>query len=201
MDGCEETLIIPQELTDDSGKTKKVEAIGQFAFNACGDKDVTNGITCSNVLSKYIKVVKTYGLGWMIDVTSFEIEVGSCLERIEYLGLAHMSYENKSESDRSCILELPSTVTSIAEHGLDWNNLIKTIYYCDSTNLSNYSALVNRVSNPDIKVTSSYTYPKIFRDYTPKKDSSCIAEAEGICDKYKPEASPPPLTLRKLRSN
>ena len=43
INGCEETLEIPHELTDESGKTKKVEVIGQYAFNLCGDKD-SNGI-------------------------------------------------------------------------------------------------------------------------------------------------------------
>ena len=87
---------------------------------------------------------------------------------------------------------LPSTVTSIAYNGIYWNNLIKTIYYCGSTHLSNHSALENVVSSPDIKVTRSYTYAKIFRDYTPKNDSISIVEAEEIRDKYKPDASPSP---------
>ena len=33
MSGCELNLIIPHELTDESGKTKKVEVIGHYAFN------------------------------------------------------------------------------------------------------------------------------------------------------------------------
>ena len=126
----------------------------------------------------------------MHDVTSFRIEEGSCLESIENGGLSYMSYQNTNEDDRKGILVLPSTVTSIAEHGLYYNNLIKTIYYCGSTNLDNYCDLVNGVSEPDIKVTSSYSYSYIFGNYTPKNDSSSIAEAEKICDKYKPEASP-----------
>ena len=60
LNGCEETLIIPHNLTDDSGNTKKVEVIGQYAFNNCGNKDATNGITRSIVLSRYIKVIKRY---------------------------------------------------------------------------------------------------------------------------------------------
>ena len=185
MSGCEETLVIPHELTDDSGKTKKVEVIGQYAFRTCGDKDVTNGITRSIVLSRYIKVIKRGGLGRMDDVTSFRIEEGSCLESIEYRGLSFMSYLNYDEDARSVILVLPSTVTSIAGNGLHYNNLIKTIYYCGSTHLSNYCDLeYGEVNAPDIKVTSLYTYDKIFRDYTPKKDSSSIAEAEEKCRIY-----------------
>ena len=193
MSGCELNLIIPHELTDDSGKTKKVEVIGQYAFNNCGNKDASNGRTRSIVLSRYIKVIKTWGLGSMDDVTSFRIEEGSCLESIEYKGLSYMSYQNYDDNARSGILVLPSTVTSIAENGLFQNNLIKTIYYCGSTHLSNYSDLeYGEVKAPDIKVTSLYTYNTIFRDYTPKKDSSSIAEAEEKCKSYgyKPEASP-----------
>ena len=117
LSGCEENLIIPHELTDDSGNTKKVEVIGQFAFFNCGD-NTYNGRTRSIVLSRYIKVIKTCGLGSMDDVTSFRIEEGSCLESIEYLGLSFMSYQNTNEDARRSILVLPSTVTSIAGHGI-----------------------------------------------------------------------------------
>ena len=85
LNGCELNLIIPHNLTDESGKTKKVEVIGQYAFCTCGDKDYTYGITRSIVLSRYIKVIKYAGLGVMDDVTSFRIEEGSCLESIDYI--------------------------------------------------------------------------------------------------------------------
>ena len=129
----------------------------------------------------------------MDDVTSFRIEEGSCLESIEAYGLSFMSWQNKNESDRSGILVLPSTVTNIAADGLYYNNLIKTIYYCGSTHLSNFSVLVNGFGTTYIKVTSLYTYDSIFERYTPKKDGSSIADAEEICNKYKPVASPSPF--------
>ena len=182
MSGCEETLIIPHNLTDENQNTKYVEVIGQYAFNRCGDR-TNNRITRSIVLSRYIKVIKYRGLGRMDDVTSFRIEEGSCLERIESNGLSLMSWQNTNESDRRSILVLPSTVTSIAVNGLYQNNPIKTIYYCGSTHLSNYSDLEYGISNPDIKVTSSYTYNTIFERYTPNKNSSSIAEAKKIFDK------------------
>ena len=133
----------------------------------------------------------------MDDVTSFRIEKGSCLESIDPFGLTGMSYLNENEGDRKGILVLPSKVTSIAENGIYDNNLIKTIYYCGSTHLSNYSDLENGVSEPDIKVTSSYTYETIFGNYTPKKDSSSIADAEEKCKSYGfiPKASPSPSPL------
>ena len=129
----------------------------------------------------------------MDDVTGFRIEEGSCLESIEEGGLSFMSWENTNDNARSGILVLPSTVTSIAGDGLFRNNLIKTIYYCGSTHLSNYSGLKSgEVSAPDIKVTSSYTHGTIFGSYTPKKEEESIADAEEKCRSfaYKPEASP-----------
>ena len=132
----------------------------------------------------------------MDDVTSFRIEEGSCLESIEERGLSWMSYENTNEDDRSGILVLPSTVTSIEQNGLYKNNLIKTIYYCGSTNLSNSSQLeTGEVSAPDIKVTNSYTFGTIFGSYTPNTTIESIAEAEEKCKSFakpKPSHSPPP---------
>ena len=139
-----------------------------------------------------LKIYQSYQKIWTI-VTSFRIEEGSCLESIEEKGLSFMSYLNYDDNARRSILVLPSTLTSIAENGLYKNNLIKTIYYCGSTHLSNYCQLMyGGVNAPDIKVTSSYTYDTIFGSYTPKNDSISIAEAKKICDKYKPKASPSP---------
>ena len=110
----------------------------------------------------------------------FELKKG-----VVWRALTHMVLIGKD------ILVLPSTVTNVAEDGLYCNNLIKTIYYCGSTHLINYSQLMWQVNAPDIKVTSSYTHGTIFRDYTPKKDSSSISEAEEKCKSfaYKPEAT------------
>ena len=132
----------------------------------------------------------------MDDVTSFRIEEGSCLESIESYGLSWVGGAITNEDDRRSILVLPSTVTSIAEHGLFKNNLIKTIYYCGSTHLSNNSEFVNQVQQPDFKVTNSYKYDTIFGSSPPNRTRESIAEAEEKCKSFaKPKPSPYPSPL------
>lgn len=156
---CPEDLIIPRTLKDQKGVTKPVEVIGQAAFCSCACylSCSTKGKTRRLTLTKQVKVIKYYGLGWMHELEHFSIEPGSVLETVEKWGL-HWIGGNTATIDpsRRITLVLPSTLSSVYEHGIFDCSIFDTIIYCGPYALTNNSDLEVNVASIIVKVTSQY---------------------------------------------
>lgn len=155
VSACPEDLIIPRTLKDENGVEKEVAVIGQYAFCNCACLNCSNGNgkTKRLTLTRNVKVIKKYGLGYMNDLETFIIEKGSVLGSVESRGMDRIGYNTgNNDPTKRGILTLPSSLSSVAQHGFNLCNLFKIIVYCGSHPLKSLS----RIDGCSMNVTSRY---------------------------------------------
>lgn len=187
LSDCPENLIIPKTLIDEKGEEKKVEVIGQWAFNACGCGGCHPilGITKKLTITQNVKVIKRYGLGWMFSLESFIIEPGSVLEKIEEHGLDGIGKYTLRDNPtfKRGILTLPYTLSSVDIDGIYQCDLFNIIIYCGPHPLDVPCELetTSISAKTGVNVTNDYPNKINLFSRTPNRSPEAEEEAEARC--------------------
>lgn len=163
---CPKDITVPRSLTNMERVTRPVEVIGRYAYYTCGHPSYA-AETRTVLVTKQVKVIKSFGFGNMYNVETFRFEDGNTLETIEARGLHYIGFKTgQNDANKRGIFTLPSSITSVASDGIYACNLFNTIIYCGSLYLANSSDLEyvysGTIEDTKVMVTNLYSANLIF---------------------------------------
>lgn len=173
---CPQHIRIPGYYEDNDHRGNVVE-IAQYAFEMCS---IQEGMSRSIFIPKEVKFIRSGAFFGSYYIDTFEIEPGSQLEEIEYVGLHFIGY--KCSNLNFTTLYLPSTITYLAEQSiyrcfifnrivyLGWNILPNSNHWIDSSMDIQIPEFIVTDLYPQNQTIFGYEIPKLNKTIT---DEAC----------------------------